>query len=172
MKCFWLKYRHFFYQQALALISFFVVAERGFMSLLPINNTTFRVRSGDSLSLTVNIKAYPKPHTFSWSFDELKMRNTTDHTISTYQNDYRWEHKHHYVLPHLEGEVHDLGTKECSTFGQDAGHATVRETAGENNLTLASLVKQSQTDYRWLLTSTENSIMACLGVAKKKQYSC
>ncbi|XP_037530979.1 mast/stem cell growth factor receptor kita [Nematolebias whitei] len=97
------------------------VYERGFMSLLPINNTTFRVRSGDSLSLTVNIKAYPKPHTFSWSFDELKMRNTTDHTISTYQNDYSFSSELRLVrLKASEGGIY--------TFQASNSDASVNQT--------------------------------------------
>ncbi|CAB1324124.1 unnamed protein product, partial [Coregonus sp. 'balchen'] len=44
------------------------VYDRGFINLAPSDNSTVRVRAGESLSLRVDMEAYPKPHTFSWSF--------------------------------------------------------------------------------------------------------
>ncbi|KAL1022593.1 hypothetical protein UPYG_G00029670 [Umbra pygmaea] len=44
------------------------VYERGFINLAPADNRTVRVRTGESLTLRVEMDAYPKPHTFTWSF--------------------------------------------------------------------------------------------------------
>uniref|UniRef100_A0A6Q2XQY4 receptor protein-tyrosine kinase n=1 Tax=Esox lucius TaxID=8010 RepID=A0A6Q2XQY4_ESOLU len=44
------------------------VYDRGFINLSPADNGTVRVRAGESLSLQVDMEAYPKPHTFTWSF--------------------------------------------------------------------------------------------------------
>ncbi|KAF7203269.1 mast/stem cell growth factor receptor kita isoform X1 [Nothobranchius furzeri] len=64
------------------------VYERGFISLTPVYNTTFRVRSGESLSLIVHMEAYPQPDTISWSFGGQELKNTTDHVISMHSNGY------------------------------------------------------------------------------------
>uniref|UniRef100_A0A8C8M0U1 receptor protein-tyrosine kinase n=1 Tax=Oncorhynchus tshawytscha TaxID=74940 RepID=A0A8C8M0U1_ONCTS len=42
------------------------VYDRGFIHLTPSDNGTVRVRAGESLSLHVDMEAYPKPHTFTW----------------------------------------------------------------------------------------------------------
>uniref|UniRef100_A0A673AV98 receptor protein-tyrosine kinase n=1 Tax=Sphaeramia orbicularis TaxID=375764 RepID=A0A673AV98_9TELE len=45
----------------------FVFSEKGFINMTPKDNRTIHVRSGDSLTLKVDMEAYPQPHT-SWSF--------------------------------------------------------------------------------------------------------
>ncbi|XP_030583331.1 mast/stem cell growth factor receptor kita isoform X2 [Archocentrus centrarchus] len=65
------------------------VYERGFIDLIPTDNRTFHVRSGESLSLKVNIVAYPKPH-ISWSFKGHELRNTSDHVITTHSDQYSY----------------------------------------------------------------------------------
>lgn len=64
-------------------------SEKGFISLTPTNNRTIHVRSGESLSLNVDMEAYPKPHISSWSFMGHELRNTTDHVITTHSHEYR-----------------------------------------------------------------------------------
>uniref|UniRef100_A0A8D3EAR8 receptor protein-tyrosine kinase n=1 Tax=Scophthalmus maximus TaxID=52904 RepID=A0A8D3EAR8_SCOMX len=64
------------------------VYDKGFINLTPTNNRTIRVRSGESLSLNVDMEAYPRPHTFSWSFMGHRLRNTTDHVITTHSHEY------------------------------------------------------------------------------------
>uniref|UniRef100_A0A3B5LPT4 receptor protein-tyrosine kinase n=1 Tax=Xiphophorus couchianus TaxID=32473 RepID=A0A3B5LPT4_9TELE len=64
------------------------VYERGFISSAEIHNRTFHIRAGDSLSLNVSMEAYPKPHAVSWSFMGEKLRNTSDHVITTHSRDY------------------------------------------------------------------------------------
>ncbi|XP_054901730.1 mast/stem cell growth factor receptor kita isoform X4 [Poeciliopsis prolifica] len=66
------------------------VYERGFISSAEIHNRTFQVRTGDSLSLNVSMEAYPKPHAVSWSFMGEKLRNTSDHVITTHSRDYSY----------------------------------------------------------------------------------
>uniref|UniRef100_A0AAR2LH83 receptor protein-tyrosine kinase n=1 Tax=Pygocentrus nattereri TaxID=42514 RepID=A0AAR2LH83_PYGNA len=44
------------------------VLGKGFINLTHVVNGTWRVREGESLSLRVDLEAYPKPHTFSWMF--------------------------------------------------------------------------------------------------------
>lgn len=66
------------------------VYEKGFINLTPQRNRTFHVRSGESLTLQVEMEAYPKPHIFSWSFKDYGLRNTTDHVITTYTHGYRF----------------------------------------------------------------------------------
>ncbi|XP_017284262.1 mast/stem cell growth factor receptor kita isoform X2 [Kryptolebias marmoratus] len=97
------------------------VYERGFMSLSPIDNTTLRVRPGDSLSLIVSMEAYPKPHTFSWSFGGLEMRNTTDHVITTHKNEYSYSSELRLVrLKESEGGIY--------TFQASNSDASVNQT--------------------------------------------
>uniref|UniRef100_A0A8C2DAM0 receptor protein-tyrosine kinase n=1 Tax=Cyprinus carpio TaxID=7962 RepID=A0A8C2DAM0_CYPCA len=61
----------------------FLCADKGFINLTSVNNSTKRMRAGESLSLRVVMDAYPKPHTFSWSYSGVKLTNTTDHVITT-----------------------------------------------------------------------------------------
>uniref|UniRef100_A0A672M2J9 Mast/stem cell growth factor receptor Kit n=1 Tax=Sinocyclocheilus grahami TaxID=75366 RepID=A0A672M2J9_SINGR len=61
----------------------FLCADKGFIILRSVNNSTKRVRAGESLSLRVVMDAYPKPHTFSWSYSGVKLTNTTDHVITS-----------------------------------------------------------------------------------------
>ena len=90
------------------IISFPYFSDRGFINLTPSEiNETIHVRSGESLTLSVDMEAYPKPHTFSWGFMGHELRNTTDHVITTHSHEYRWDdtqaHIHALrvrVLPH------------------------------------------------------------------------
>uniref|UniRef100_A0A672M2R4 Mast/stem cell growth factor receptor Kit n=1 Tax=Sinocyclocheilus grahami TaxID=75366 RepID=A0A672M2R4_SINGR len=59
------------------------IYDKGFIILRSVNNSTKRVRAGESLSLRVVMDAYPKPHTFSWSYSGVKLTNTTDHVITS-----------------------------------------------------------------------------------------
>ncbi|XP_030627009.1 mast/stem cell growth factor receptor kita [Chanos chanos] len=57
---------------------------RGFINLTSTVNGTQRVRVGESLTLQVDVDAYPKPHTFSWRYRNKELENTTDHVITTH----------------------------------------------------------------------------------------
>ncbi|XP_051954295.1 mast/stem cell growth factor receptor kita-like isoform X2 [Xyrauchen texanus] len=59
---------------------------KGFINLTSVDNSTKRVRAGESLSLRLVMDAYPKPHTFSWSYSGVKLTNTTDHVITSQSN--------------------------------------------------------------------------------------
>ncbi|KAM4738934.1 mast/stem cell growth factor receptor kita isoform 2-T2 [Anableps anableps] len=96
------------------------VYERGFISLAEINNRTFHVRSGDSLSLSVSMEAYPKPHTVFWSFMGDKLKNTSDHVISTHSKDYSYNSELRLVrLKAAEGGIY--------TFEASNGDAVVNQ---------------------------------------------
>lgn len=82
---------------------FFFFPEKGFINLTPTSNRTIQVRSGESLTLRVDMEAYPKPHTFSWSLMDQGLRNTTDHVITTHSHEYRWNNTH---LPHAPQFYH------------------------------------------------------------------
>lgn len=69
----------------------FVCVDKGFISLTSVNNSTKRVRAGESLSLRVVMDAYPKPHTFSWSYSGVKLTNTTDHVITSRSHGNRYD---------------------------------------------------------------------------------
>ncbi|XP_065113226.1 mast/stem cell growth factor receptor kita isoform X2 [Paramisgurnus dabryanus] len=56
---------------------------KGFINLTNVDNSTKRVRAGESLSLRVVMDAYPKPHAFTWSYSGVKLINTTDHVITS-----------------------------------------------------------------------------------------
>nr|XP_023860715.1 mast/stem cell growth factor receptor Kit-like isoform X3 [Salvelinus alpinus] len=69
------------------------VYDRGFINLAPSDNSSVRVRAGESLSLHVDMEAYPKPHTFSWSFSGQQLRNTSDHVITKQNHQHRCSHQ-------------------------------------------------------------------------------
>lgn len=97
------------------------VYEKGFINLTPTNNKTIQVRSGESLPLNVDMEAYPKPHTFSWSFMGQELRNTTDHVITTHSHEYRHSSELRLVrLKMSEGGVY--------TFQASNGDASVNHT--------------------------------------------
>ncbi|TSN30194.1 Mast/stem cell growth factor receptor kita [Bagarius yarrelli] len=60
------------------------VYSKGFINLTHADNRTWRVREGESLSLRVDMEAYPKPNVFSWSYNQKNLTNTTDHVITTH----------------------------------------------------------------------------------------
>lgn len=96
------------------------VYDKGFMTLAPQKNRTFHLRSGESLSLKVEMEAYPKPRSFSWSFRGHGLRNTTDHIITTYSHHYR-------VVSELRLVRLKIAESGVYTFRATNGHATVNE---------------------------------------------
>lgn len=63
---------------------------KGFINVTRVANGTWRVREGESLSLRVDMEAYPKPHVFSWSYNRKNLTNTTDHVITTHSHAHRY----------------------------------------------------------------------------------
>ncbi|XP_068581473.1 mast/stem cell growth factor receptor kita isoform X2 [Cebidichthys violaceus] len=97
------------------------VYEKGFINLKPTINETIHVRSGESLSLNVDMEAYPKPRSFSWSFMGRELRNTTDHVITSHSHEYRHSSELRLVrLKMSEGGVY--------TFEASNGDASVNYT--------------------------------------------
>ncbi|XP_042339159.1 mast/stem cell growth factor receptor kita isoform X2 [Plectropomus leopardus] len=97
------------------------VYEKGFINLAPLSNKTIHIRSGESLTLTVDMEAYPKPHPFSWSFMGHELKNTTDHVITTHSHEYRYSSELRLVrLKMSEGGVY--------TFQASNGDASVNHT--------------------------------------------
>ncbi|XP_051951306.1 mast/stem cell growth factor receptor kita isoform X4 [Xyrauchen texanus] len=94
---------------------------KGFINLTSVDNSTRRVRAGESLSLRVLMDAYPKPHTFSWSYSGIKLTNTTDHVITSrsHGNSYTSE------LKLVRLKVSESGVYTFSCLNRDA---TVHQT--------------------------------------------
>uniref|UniRef100_A0A8C2D1L2 Mast/stem cell growth factor receptor Kit n=1 Tax=Cyprinus carpio TaxID=7962 RepID=A0A8C2D1L2_CYPCA len=98
-----------------------VCVEKGFINLTSVNNSTKRVRAGESLSLRVVMDAYPKPHAFSWSYSGVKLTNTTDHVITSHSHGNRYTNELKLVrLKVLESGFY--------TFSCSNGDATVHQT--------------------------------------------
>uniref|UniRef100_A0A4W5KHZ5 receptor protein-tyrosine kinase n=1 Tax=Hucho hucho TaxID=62062 RepID=A0A4W5KHZ5_9TELE len=96
------------------------VYDRGFINLTPSDNGTVRVRAGESLSLHVDMEAYPKPHTFTWSFSGQQLRNTSDHVITTQNH----QHRYNSVLRLVRLKMSESGVY---TFYASNGDATVNQ---------------------------------------------
>uniref|UniRef100_A0A8C1X5A8 Mast/stem cell growth factor receptor Kit n=1 Tax=Cyprinus carpio TaxID=7962 RepID=A0A8C1X5A8_CYPCA len=98
-----------------------VCVEKGFINLTSVNNSTKRVRAGESLSLRVVMDAYPKPRAFSWSYSGVKLTNTTDHVITSHSHGNRYTNELKLVrLKVLESGFY--------TFSCSNGDATVHQT--------------------------------------------
>lgn len=94
---------------------------KAFINSTPKNNKTIQVRSGESLLLSVDLEAYPKPHTLSWSFMGHELKNTSDHVITTHRHEYRYGSELRLVrLKMSEGGVY--------TFQASNGDASVNHT--------------------------------------------
>ncbi|CAB1332083.1 unnamed protein product, partial [Coregonus sp. 'balchen'] len=96
------------------------VYDRGFINLTPSDNGTVRVRAGESLSLRVDMEAYPKPHTFTWSLSGQQLRNTSDHVITTQNH----QHRYNSVLRLVRLKTSESGVY---TFYASNGDATVNQ---------------------------------------------
>ncbi|KAM9479338.1 mast/stem cell growth factor receptor Kit-like isoform 4-T4 [Salvelinus alpinus] len=96
------------------------VYDRGFINLALSDNSSVRVRAGESLSLHVDMEAYPKPHTFSWSFSGQQLRNTSDHVI-TKQNH---QHRYNSELRLVRLKMSESGVY---TFYASNGDATINQ---------------------------------------------
>lgn len=48
------------------------------------------VKEGESLSLRVEFHAYPAPHSLSWSYNDKRLLNTTEHVITVHHHKYRY----------------------------------------------------------------------------------
>uniref|UniRef100_A0A6Q2YE27 receptor protein-tyrosine kinase n=1 Tax=Esox lucius TaxID=8010 RepID=A0A6Q2YE27_ESOLU len=67
----------------------FVPPERGFISILGDSRPTpSTVREGESLSLRVELEAYPRPSALSWSYNGKTLHNGTGHVITIYRHRY------------------------------------------------------------------------------------
>ncbi|KAF7653154.1 hypothetical protein LDENG_00086460 [Lucifuga dentata] len=97
------------------------VYDKGFIIIEPTENNIVHLRLGESLFLKVDMEAYPKPYTSSWSFNKEELKNTSDHVITTHSHEYRYSSKLRLVrLKMTEGGVY--------TFQASNGDATVNQT--------------------------------------------
>ncbi|XP_060722757.1 mast/stem cell growth factor receptor kita isoform X2 [Tachysurus vachellii] len=97
------------------------VYRKGFINLTHVDNRTWRVREGDSLSLRVAMEAYPKPHELIWSYNRKNLTNTTDHVITTHSH----AHSYHSQLKLVRLKVSESGVY---TFLANNGDASIRLT--------------------------------------------
>ncbi|XP_067085671.1 mast/stem cell growth factor receptor kita isoform X1 [Osmerus mordax] len=82
---------------------------KGFIQLSPVENSTVRVRAGESLTLQVEMEAYPQPHILTWSFMSHRLKNTSEHVITTLNHAHRYQSKLRLVrLKMSEGGVYTL----------------------------------------------------------------
>ncbi|XP_046692281.1 mast/stem cell growth factor receptor kita isoform X2 [Silurus meridionalis] len=97
------------------------VYSKGFINVTHVDNRTWRVREGESLSLGVNLEAYPKPHVFSWSYNRKNLTNTTEHVITTHSH----AHSYRSQLKLVRLKVSESGVY---TFLASNGDASVNLT--------------------------------------------
>ncbi|KAI1888704.1 hypothetical protein AGOR_G00171470 [Albula goreensis] len=87
------------------------IRERGFINLTEVENSTIQVRAGETLSLQVELQAYPPPHTLLWSYMGHALQNTSDHIITSQQLNYRYTSELKLVrLKASEGGVYTFST--------------------------------------------------------------
>ncbi|XP_077439612.1 mast/stem cell growth factor receptor kita isoform X1 [Vanacampus margaritifer] len=93
------------------------VYDKGFINVTSTSNRTIHVRSGDSLSLLVELEAYPRPRSFSWSFMDHQLKNNSDHVITTQSTrDYRYSSELRLVrLKTSEGGVYTFKVSNRDT---------------------------------------------------------
>ncbi|KAJ3599611.1 hypothetical protein NHX12_033567, partial [Muraenolepis orangiensis] len=83
------------------------VYAKGFIHVHSVENSTIKVRSGESLSLVVSMEAYPPPTRFTWTFMGRALANTTDHVITTSNHSHRYSSELRLVrLKMAEGGVY------------------------------------------------------------------
>ncbi|KAF7650754.1 hypothetical protein LDENG_00121000 [Lucifuga dentata] len=67
------------------------VHDRGFITMLGSPGPSQAdVKEGESLSLRVEFDAYPAPSTLSWTYNDKRLRNTTEHVITVHRSRYRY----------------------------------------------------------------------------------
>ncbi|XP_062864554.1 KIT proto-oncogene, receptor tyrosine kinase b [Trichomycterus rosablanca] len=90
------------------------VYERGFINVTEVENEAAEVREGESLALRVEMISYPGLARARWTYDGRQLRNTSEHVITLYEQQYRYVSELKLVRVHgSEGGVY--------TFS--AGHA-------------------------------------------------
>ncbi|XP_035270503.1 mast/stem cell growth factor receptor kita isoform X1 [Anguilla rostrata] len=87
------------------------IREKGFIALEEVQNSTVHVNAGESLSLRVELQAYPAPSTLSWAYMGHTLQNTSDHIITTQHLGYRYSSELKLVrLKASEGGVYTFST--------------------------------------------------------------
>ncbi|KAL4635446.1 mast/stem cell growth factor receptor Kit isoform X1 [Arapaima gigas] len=86
-----------------------VVYEKGFMNVSEAGNRTVRTHDGESLTLRVELEAYPTPQLMSWMYQEEPLQNSSDHIITFQEVGYRYSSKLKLVrLKASEGGVYSF----------------------------------------------------------------
>uniref|UniRef100_A0AAY4AC54 receptor protein-tyrosine kinase n=1 Tax=Denticeps clupeoides TaxID=299321 RepID=A0AAY4AC54_9TELE len=89
------------------ILSVFAPSERGFITLNDPEEAVFRVREGDSLSLKVQLEAYPSPTALSWAYQGVALKNTSEHIITAHRHGYRCTSELRLVRVHgFEGGIY------------------------------------------------------------------
>ncbi|KAJ8277104.1 hypothetical protein GJAV_G00071520 [Gymnothorax javanicus] len=96
------------------------VYERGFVNLTEVGNTTVHIPAGETLTLRVELQAYPAPYTLSWTYTGHALRNTSDHVVNNQHLGYRYSSELKLVrLKASEGGVY--------TFFASNGNASANQ---------------------------------------------
>ncbi|XP_049575743.1 KIT proto-oncogene, receptor tyrosine kinase b isoform X1 [Syngnathus scovelli] len=67
------------------------VCDKGFITMLSHPSPVqANVREGESLILRVELESYPSPSVLSWSYNDKRLLNTTEHVITIHQHKYRY----------------------------------------------------------------------------------
>lgn len=153
-----------------------------------MSNRTIQVRSGESLLLSVDMEAYPKPHTFSWCFMGHELRNTTDHVITTHSHEYKWDNTHTLVFKcpsfttwmkmfitlvqwNLTPSL--CGCRLVEVLMQELLLSQLHEKCSCNSKTAQGfLVKQEQSEYKWLSQEKKPWNICSITSFLQKQILC
>ncbi|MBN3295990.1 KITA factor, partial [Amia calva] len=87
------------------------VFDEGFINNATSGNNTVYVKAGESLTLSVDFEAYPRPEKFYWMYLNETLQNTSDHVIVTEDTGYRYTSKLKLVrLKGSEGGIYTFCT--------------------------------------------------------------
>ncbi|XP_076846877.1 KIT proto-oncogene, receptor tyrosine kinase b [Brachyhypopomus gauderio] len=96
------------------------VYERGFINLTEGEDKVIEVKEGESLTLRVEITAYPKPDVASWTYNKQQLKNTSEHVITLHKRHYRYISELKLVRVHgSEGGIY--------TFSANHNYASVNQ---------------------------------------------
>ncbi|TRY66258.1 hypothetical protein DNTS_006736 [Danionella cerebrum] len=111
------------------------VYESGFINLTEGEDQVVEVREGESLTLAVEMTSYPKPTDLYWTYNNQELKNTSEHVITLYNQQYRYISELRLVRVHgSEGGVY--------TFSASHDYASVNHSFIVHVLCKPAIVSQ------------------------------